>query len=76
MSNAANYCVRAIVECGEPTARKDVMELLHHLKSIQLPLTLITNGSLLHTFNIDEFKNNTNTVCYSMDSVRETHIVR
>lgn len=71
MSDAANHCIWSIIEGGEPTARKDIMELLRHLKNVGLPVTLITNGSLLHTLDIDELKNNVNTVCCSVDSVRE-----
>jgi MoaA/NifB/PqqE/SkfB family radical SAM enzyme len=71
MSQAANHCVWSIIEGGEPTSRKDILELLQHLKSIQLPATLITNGSLLHKLDLRELKKNTNTVCCSIDSVRE-----
>ncbi|MEM2760770.1 MAG: radical SAM protein [Nitrososphaerales archaeon] len=71
MSDAANHCVWAIIEGGEPTSREDIIELLQHLKNIGLPVTLITNGSLLHKFDMEELKSNVTTICCSVDSVRE-----
>jgi MoaA/NifB/PqqE/SkfB family radical SAM enzyme len=70
MSKVAKYAIWSIVEGGEPTSRKDIMELLRHLHSIGLPFTLITNGSLLHKINLEELASY-GVVCCSIDSVRE-----
>ena len=52
----SKYCIWSIIEGGEPTSRPDFMELVRHLYKLQLPITLITNCSLLHTINLDELK--------------------
>jgi MoaA/NifB/PqqE/SkfB family radical SAM enzyme len=70
MSKVAKHVIWSIVEGGEPTSRKDIMELLRHLHSIGLPFTLITNGSLLHKINLEELASY-GVVCCSIDSVRE-----
>ncbi len=70
MSKVAPYVIWSIVEGGEPTTRRDIMELLRHLHSIGLPFTLITNGSLLHTLDLKELASY-GVVCCSIDSVRE-----
>jgi len=71
MSKAAKYAIWSIVEGGEPTSRKDILELLEYLKSLRIPVTLITNGSLLHTLDLDRLKNAVDHVCISMDSLKQ-----
>ena len=52
----ARHCVWAIIEGGEPTSRPDFMELVKYLHGIKMPVTLITNCSLLHAIDLDELK--------------------
>ncbi len=70
MSKVAPHVVWSIVEGGEPTTRRDIMELLGHLHSIGLGFTLITNGSMLHTLDLEELASY-GVVCCSIDSVKE-----
>jgi len=65
------YCIWCIVEGGEPTSRPDFMELVRYLYGLKLPITLITNCSLLHTINLDELKGYIQFVTCSIDSVFE-----
>jgi MoaA/NifB/PqqE/SkfB family radical SAM enzyme len=67
----AKYCVWSIVEGGEPTSRPDFMELVKYLHELKMPVTLITNCSLLHTIDLDELKRNIQFVTCSIDSVFE-----
>ncbi len=67
----AKYCVWCIVEGGEPTSRPDFMELVKYLHELKMPVTLITNCSLLHTIDLDELKRNIQFVTCSIDSVFE-----
>ena len=53
----SKYCIWTIVEGGEPTSRPDFMVLIKHLYSLKLPITVITNCSLLHEIDLDELKN-------------------
>ncbi|MEM2760445.1 MAG: radical SAM protein [Nitrososphaerales archaeon] len=71
MNKVAPYCIWSIVEGGEPTSRKDILELLEHLKSLKLPVTMISNCSLLHTIDLNELRDNVDFVCCSIDSVRK-----
>ena len=48
----SEYCVWSIIEGGEPTSRPDFMELVSYLHSINMPTSLITNCSLLHTVDL------------------------
>ncbi len=67
----SKYCVWCIIEGGEPTSRPDFMELIEYLHSINMPITLITNCSLLHTVNLDKLKGCIEFVTCSIDSTYE-----
>lgn len=67
----SKYCIGSIVEGGEPTSRPDFMELIRHLYKLQLPITLITNCSLLHTIDLDELKRYIQFITCSIDSMFE-----
>ncbi len=67
----SKYCVWSIIEGGEPTSRPDFMELVRHLHSLKMPITLITNCSLLHTIDLDELKKYIQFITCSIDSVFE-----
>ncbi|MEM3008373.1 MAG: radical SAM protein [Candidatus Nitrosotenuis sp.] len=67
----AKYCIWSIIEGGEPTSRPDFMELVRHLYSLKLPITLITNCSLLHKIDLDELKKYIQFITCSIDSVFE-----
>jgi MoaA/NifB/PqqE/SkfB family radical SAM enzyme len=67
----SDYCVWAIIEGGEPTSRPDFMELVKYLDSLKMPITLITNCSLLHTIDLDELKKHIQFITCSIDSVFE-----
>jgi MoaA/NifB/PqqE/SkfB family radical SAM enzyme len=71
MSKVAKYAIWSIVEGGEPTSRKDILELLEHLNSLHIPVTMITNGSLLHTLDLDRLKDCVDYVCLSIDSLKQ-----
>ncbi|MEM2919308.1 MAG: radical SAM protein [Candidatus Nitrosocaldus sp.] len=71
MSKVAPHVIWSIVEGGEPTSRKDILELLEHLKSLSLPVTMITNGSLLHTLDLDRLKQCVDYICLSIDSLKQ-----
>jgi len=67
----SKYCIWSIIEGGEPTSRPDFMELVRYLYSLKLPITLITNCSLLHTVDLDELKKYIQFITCSIDSVFE-----
>jgi len=67
----SKYCIWSIIEGGEPTSRPDFMELVKYLYSLKMPITLITNCSLLHTINTDELKKYIEFITCSIDSVFE-----
>src|SRR6185503_14492934 len=67
----SKHCVWSIVEGGEPTSRPDFMELVKYLHALKMPITLITNCSLLHTINLDELKKYIQFVTCSIDSTYE-----
>jgi MoaA/NifB/PqqE/SkfB family radical SAM enzyme len=67
----SEYCIWAIIEGGEPTSRPDFMELVKYLDSKKMPITLITNCSLLHTIDLDELKKHIQFITCSIDSVFE-----
>ena len=69
--NVSKYCMWSIIEGGEPTSRSDFFQLIKHLYSLKLPVTLITNCSLLHLINLDELKTYIKFVVCSIDSVFE-----
>ena len=52
----SKYCIWSIIEGGEPTSRPDFMDLVIHLYSLNMPITLITNCSLLHNIDLNELK--------------------
>ena len=64
-------CIWAIIEGGEPTSRPDFMELVHHIYNLKLPITLITNCSLLHAVDLLELKKYIQFITCSIDSVFE-----
>lgn len=64
-------CIWSIIEGGEPTSRPDFMELVRYLYSLRLPITLITNCSLLHQVDLDELKRYIQFITCSIDSVFE-----
>jgi len=64
-------CIWAIVEGGEPTSRPDFMDLIKHLHSLKLPITVITNCSLLHEIDLEELKKYIQFITCSIDSVFE-----
>ena len=67
----SSYCIWTIVEGGEPTSRPDFMELIRHLYSLKLPITLISNCSLLHEVDLKELKKYIQFITCSIDSVNE-----
>src|SRR5919198_3754389 len=67
----SKYCVWSIIEGGEPTSRPDFMELVKHLYSLHVPITLITNCSLLDTIDLPELRKYVQFVTCSIDSVFE-----
>ena len=67
----SKYCIWTIVEGGEPTSRPDSMELIKHLYHLNLPITVITNCSLLHEVDLDELKKYIQFITCSIDSVFE-----
>jgi MoaA/NifB/PqqE/SkfB family radical SAM enzyme len=64
-------CVWCIIEGGEPTSRPDFMELIEYLHNIKMPITLITNCSLLHRINLDKLRKYIQFVTCSIDSTYE-----
>lgn len=59
------------MEGGEPTSRPDFMELIRHLSSLKISITMITNCSLLHTIVLDEIKRYIQFITCSIDLVHE-----
>jgi MoaA/NifB/PqqE/SkfB family radical SAM enzyme len=64
-------CIWSIIEGGEPTSRPDFMELVRHIYNLKIPITLISNCSLLHTIDLLELKNYIQFITCSIDSVFE-----
>lgn len=67
----SGYCIWSIIEGGEPTSRPDFMELVRYLYNLKIPITLITNCSLLHTIDLEELKRYIQFITCSIDSVFE-----
>ena len=67
----SKYCIWSIIEGGEPTSRPDFMELVRYIYKLKIPITLITNCSLLHTIDLAELKKYVQFVTCSIDSVHE-----
>lgn len=67
----AEYCIWSIIEGGEPTSRPDFMELVRYVYSLKIPITLITNCSLIHTIDLEELKKYIQFITCSIDSVFE-----
>jgi MoaA/NifB/PqqE/SkfB family radical SAM enzyme len=67
----SNYCIWSIIEGGEPTSRPDFMELVRYLYDINMPITIITNCSLLHNINLQELRKYIQFITCSIDSVYE-----
>jgi MoaA/NifB/PqqE/SkfB family radical SAM enzyme len=67
----SKHCVWSIIEGGEPTSRPDFMELIRYLYKLHIPITIITNCSLLHTIDLDELKKYIQFITCSIDSVFE-----
>lgn len=70
-NKVSKYCLWSIIEGGEPTSRPDFMDLVSYLYSINMPITLITNCSLLHTIDLLQLKKYIQFVTCSIDSVYE-----
>ncbi len=67
----SNYCIWSIIEGGEPTSRPDFMELVTYLYKLNIPITLISNCSLLHMVDLNELKKYVEFITCSIDSVFE-----
>src|ERR671911_319200 len=67
----SKYCIWSIIEGGEPTSRPDFMELVTYLHTLNMPITLITNCSLLDTIDLKELKKYIQFITCSIDSVFE-----
>ena len=67
----SKYCIWSIIEGGEPTSRPDFMELVTYLHTLNMPITLITNCSLLDTIDLKELKKYIQFITCSIDSVYE-----
>jgi MoaA/NifB/PqqE/SkfB family radical SAM enzyme len=67
----SKYCVWSIIEGGEPTSRPDFMDLVSYLYSINMPTSLITNCSFLHTVNLEKLRQYIQFITCSIDSVYE-----
>lgn len=67
----SKYCIWSIIEGGEPTSRPDFMELILYLNKLNMPITLITNCSLLHNVDLIELKKYIQFITCSIDSVYE-----
>ena len=72
----SKHCVWSIIEGGEPTSRPDFIELVKYLYSIKMPISLITNCSLLHTIDLEELKRYIQFVTCSIDSTYEASYCR
>ncbi|MGD1835761.1 MAG: radical SAM/SPASM domain-containing protein [Nitrososphaeraceae archaeon] len=68
----SKYCIWSIVEGGEPTSRPDFMELIRYIYLKKIPITLISNCSLLHQINLDELKQYIQFITCSIDYVHES----
>jgi MoaA/NifB/PqqE/SkfB family radical SAM enzyme len=71
LGKVSKYCIWCIFEGGEPTSRPDFMEILKYANSLKMPVTLISNCSLLHTIDLDELKKHILFMTCSIDSVFE-----
>ncbi len=67
----SKYCIWSIIEGGEPTSRPDFMDLVRYLHGLKMPITLITNCSLLHTIHLTELKKYVQFITCSIDSVHQ-----
>ena len=67
----SKYCIWSIIEGGEPTSRPDFMELVTYLYKLNIPITLISNCSLLHMVDLNELKKYVEFITCSIDSVFE-----
>src|SRR5439155_15467953 len=72
-NKVSEYCIWSIIEGGEPTSRPDFMELVRHLYKIGMPITVITNCSLLHTIDLQELRRYVQFITCSIDSVFEEY---
>ncbi len=70
-NKVSDYCIWSIIEGGEPTSRPDFMELVRYLFNLKMPITLITNCSLIHTVDLEELKKYIQFITCSIDSVFE-----
>ncbi len=67
----SKYVIWSIIEGGEPTSRSDFMELVKHIYDLEMPITIITNCSLIDKINIAELKKYIQFITCSIDSVFE-----
>jgi MoaA/NifB/PqqE/SkfB family radical SAM enzyme len=67
----SKYVIWSIIEGGEPTSRSDFMELVKYIYDLEMPITIITNCSLIDKINIAELKKYIQFITCSIDSVFE-----
>lgn len=67
----SKYCIWSIIEGGEPTSRSDFMELVKYIHNLKMPITVITNCSLIDKIDLDELKKYIQFITCSIDSVFE-----
>jgi MoaA/NifB/PqqE/SkfB family radical SAM enzyme len=67
----SKYCIWAIIEGGEPTSRSDFMQLVKYLYDIKMPVSLISNCSLLHKLDLSLLRKYIQFITCSIDSVHE-----
>ncbi len=67
----SRHCIWAIIEGGEPTSRPDLLELIEYLYQLRMPVTLISNCSLLHAIDLHRLKHCIQFITCSIDSVFE-----
>jgi MoaA/NifB/PqqE/SkfB family radical SAM enzyme len=71
IDKVSKYCIWSIIEGGEPTSRPDFMEIVRYIYNLKMPITVITNCSLLHNIDLIELKNYVQFITCSIDSVFE-----
>ncbi|WP_148687234.1 radical SAM protein [Candidatus Nitrosocosmicus hydrocola] len=67
----SKYCIWSIVEGGEPTSRPDIMELVKYLYEIKMPVTVISNCSLLNKLDLLQLRRYIQFITCSIDSVHK-----
>ena len=67
----SKYCIWSIIEGGEPTSRPDFMDLVRYIYHLKMPITIITNCSLVDKIDLTELKKYVQFITCSIDSVFE-----